>query len=63
MVVTDRVSVYSDILSTGIPDKEAILCQMSGIAKNSSIHAFSPSILPFSPPPLPQLLMNIFRSH
>ncbi|KAF6218217.1 hypothetical protein HO133_006178 [Letharia lupina] len=29
MVVTDRVSAYDEILSSGIPDKGAILCQMS----------------------------------
>ncbi len=29
MVVTDRVSAYDEILSSGIPDKGAVLCQMS----------------------------------
>lgn len=30
MAVTDRISAYDVILSTGIPDKGAILCQISG---------------------------------
>ena len=29
MVVTDRVSAFDTPLSTGVPDKGAILCQMS----------------------------------
>ena len=50
MVVTDRVSAYDEILSNGIPDKGAILCQMSGTPQNSPCHAFSPSICPPTPP-------------
>ena len=50
MVVTDRLSAYDEILSTGIPDKGAILCQMSGTPKNPPRHAFPPSIYP-SPGP------------
>ena len=30
MAVTDRISAYDAVLSTGVPDKGAILCQMSG---------------------------------
>ena len=30
MVVTDRVSAFDQVLSTGIPDKGAVLCQMTG---------------------------------
>lgn len=47
MVVTDRVSAYDEILSSGIPDKGAILCQMSGTPKNPLNHAFS--LLIYSP--------------
>ena len=46
MVVTDRVSAYDEILSNGIPDKGAILCQMSGTPKIPPRHAFSPPICP-----------------
>lgn len=50
MVVTDRVSAYDEILSSGIPDKGAILCQMSGTPKNLPSHAFSHSIYPRASP-------------
>lgn len=30
MAVTDRISAYDEVLSNGIPDKGAILCQISG---------------------------------
>jgi hypothetical protein len=30
MVATDRISAYDEILSNGIPDKGAVLCQISG---------------------------------
>ena len=61
IVVTDRVFAYDDILSTGIPDKGAILGQMSGTSKNPPSHAFSPSIDPPSPA-TPELLVNTFTS-
>jgi phosphoribosylaminoimidazole-succinocarboxamide synthase len=30
MAVSDRISAYDVVLSTGIPDKGAVLCQISG---------------------------------
>lgn len=30
MAVTDRISAYDAVLANGVPDKGAILCQISG---------------------------------
>ncbi|KAK4691928.1 phosphoribosylaminoimidazole-succinocarboxamide synthase, partial [Lecanoromycetidae sp. Uapishka_2] len=53
MVVTDRVSAFDEILSSGIPDRGAILCQMSSYwfdLLGAQIPNFKHHVLSLKPP-------------
>ncbi|KAF7544737.1 hypothetical protein G7Z17_g9713 [Cylindrodendrum hubeiense] len=59
MAVTDRISAYDVILSTGIPDKGAILCQISAhwfAVLSAKVPDLKHHVLSLNPPMAPQVV-------